>query len=249
MKEDRLERALREPGPRELGYVPTPLPAGLGARPRAHRGPTGALVLAFRATGLAAAVVAAVLLVAFVTNGGGGAGFLGLGASSSAPPPAAKTDAPASGVPASQTAGAAAPCRASDLAWSTDPWGGAAGSTGTSVLARGVASLDRCSISGSATVTLVDGFGRVVASVSAPASSVEVRAATVVEAGIHWSNWCSAEPAAPLEMHLQLPGDTQLVPLVPAQGSVLVPSCNGAGAPSSLGATAFQRSTRSMPEG
>ncbi len=254
---DRLEDLLRVSGPREEGYLPRRLPAALD---RAHRGLEGGgrtLLRIGRLAALSAAVVAGTAVAVMLVRGGGSPAGAGTGG----PSPSAAVSAPASTAASSQVATVAATpttppsaaatsaCRAADLAWSTDAWGGAAGSTGTTVLARGVTSLNRCTIDGSATLELRDANGNVVATATAPRTTVVVMSRVVIEMGIHWSNWCQSTPRSPLSMTLRLPGDSTDVPLTPATGGILVPPCNGPGQPSSLGATAFQASSRTMPGG
>ena len=235
MNRDQIQRSLRQPGPLEQGYQPVAIPADL-ADARRRRGPNGRLMAVGQLGMVAAAVVAgaaiAVVLTRLPAPGGNGAG---------------------AGVPTPSTAAShtqtAAACRAEDFAWSTDPWGGAAGSRGTTVLARGVTSLAGCEIRGSATLVLSDGNGHTLLSATSPASTVSVGAGTLLEIGISWSNWCAADPAAPLALSLTLPGDTNSVPLVASAGGIQVPPCNGQGQPSVLNATDFQPSSRTAPEG
>ena len=237
MNRDQIERALRGAGPREDGYLPSTLPVSIADGPR-QRG-WGAKPLAVAQLGLVAAAVAAgVMLAVLLTGGGPGApGNVGAGGSSSSP------STVASASPASIAA-----CHAEDFAWTTDAWDAGAGSRGTTVLARGVTGLTSCVIDGGATIVLRAGRSDLL-SVQAPASTIEVKADTMLEVGISWSNWCDAQPIGPLSMWLTLPGDTVEVPLVPASGEILVPPCMGAGQPSVLNATDFQPSDRTPPEG
>lgn len=253
--QDRLEDLLRVPGPREADYLPRRLPSALDRPHRGFEGRGWTLLRVGRLAALSAAVVAGTAVAVVLVGGGGSPAGSGTAATSasataSAPAPASSEVATVAATPTSSPASAAPPaCRAADLAWSTDAWGGAAGSTGTTVLARGLTSLDRCTIDGSATLELRDANGNVVATATAPRTTVVVTPGAVIEMGIHWSNWCQATPAAPLSMSLRLPGDGTDVALAPAAGGILVPPCNGPGQPSSLGATAFAASSRPMPGG
>lgn len=235
MNREQIERSLRQPGPLEQAYQPATLPARLTD---AHdpRGWRGSLVAVGQLGMVAATVVAggaiAVLLTRHPAPGGSGVGA------------GVPTPTQAASLPASSAA-----CRAEDFAWSTDPWGGAAGSRGTTVLARGVSSLVGCQIQGRSALALSDGNGHLLLTAQSPASAVAVHAGSLLEIGISWSNWCDADPASPLSLSLTLPGDSQPVPLVPSTGEIQVPPCLGQGQPSVLNATDFQFSSRAAPEG
>jgi hypothetical protein len=245
MNRDRIERALREPGPRERGYSPEALPAtaaDLRARVPRRR---GLLMSAGGLGGLAAAVAAGAVVAVVLTRGlGPGPGNTGTGSNPTPTPTLAATPAPtASPVPV-------AACHAGDFAWSSDPWGGAAGSRGTTILARGVTGLQGpCVIRGQATLTLRDANGALLLTAHAGATNVSVKAGDLFEMGVSWSNWCGNDPAQPISLTLVLPGDSLPVPLVPASGSIQVPPCNGPGQPPSLTGTGFQPSDRTPPEG
>lgn len=236
MNRDQIQRSLRQPGPIEQGYQPAAVPADL-ADARRRGGRNGRLMAVGQLGMVAAAVVAgaaiAVVLTRLPAPGGNGVG-------GGAPTPSAATSV----APATLRA-----CRSEDFAWSTDPWGGAAGSRGTTVLARGVTSLTGCEIHGSAALVLSDGNGHTLLSARSAASTVSVGAGTLLETGISWSNWCAADPIGPLALSLTLPGDTGSVPLVASAGPIQVPPCNGQGQPSVLNATDFQPSSRTAPEG
>jgi len=244
MNRDRIERALREPGPRERGYSPESLPATaseLQARMPRRR---GLLMSAGGLGGLAAAVAAGAVVAVVLTRGFGPApSNAGTGSNPTPTPTATATPAPtASPAPI-------AACHAGDFAWTSDPWGGAMGSRGTTILARGVTSLQPCFIRGEATLTLRDANGTLLLTAHAAATDVTVKPQNLFEMGVSWSNWCGNDPAQPLSLTLVLPGDSLPVPLIPASGSILVPPCNGPGQPSSLSGTGFQPSDRTPPEG
>jgi hypothetical protein len=248
MNRDRIERALREPGPRERGYSPEALPATaaeLRARvPRRNR----LLMSAGAFGGFAAAVAAGAVIAVVLTRGfspGPGTGGTVWSPSPTPVPTSTPTPVP---TPTASPAPIAA-CRAGDFAWSADPWGGAAGSRGTIILARAVASLGRCELQGDATLTLRDANGTLLITGKSAATKITVTAGQVFQVGVSWSNWCGAEPAQPISLQVTLPGDTMPVPLVPAADQGLTfKTCNGPGQPSVLSGTAFQPSDRA-PEG
>ena len=243
MKNDRIERALRSPGPREQGYQPSALPltAADARRGPAHR---SRLTLA-GAFQVGAWAVATGLVIAFLLSRGATPPV-----GNSVPVPGT-TPATASPTPTpSASPGPLAGCRAGDFAWSSDPWGGAAGSRGTNVLLRTVDSAPTCEIRGKAKVVIRDGNGRALISTSGGGNStLSVKAGALLEIGISWSNWCGADPARPLSASLRLPGDATEVPLAAPPGVDGTPPCNGPGQPSSLSVTDFHYSTRTPPSG
>ena len=244
MNRDRIERALREPGPRERGYSPEALPATaaeLRARDPRRR---GLLLSAGGLGGLAAAVAAGAVVAVVLARGFAPApGNTGTGSNPTPTPTLAPTPAPTAS-PATVAA-----CRAGDFAWSSDAWGGAMGSRGTTILARGVTSLQPCVIRGEAILTLRDANGTQLLTAHAAATDASVSAGKLFQMEVSWSNWCGNEPSQPISLTLVLPGDTLPVPVIPPSGSILVPPCNGAGQPSSLSGTGFQPSDRPPPEG
>lgn len=251
MTHDDLERQLRsQRGPREAGYAPTNLPATLDAGRAPAAGPSR-LVRIGAFAGVAAAAALAVALLGGVFSGGNPG--IGSGASDEPTPSAVPSLVEPS--PSPSVAPSMPECRAEDFAWSSDPWTGAAGSRGTTVLARGVTSLAGCQISGPAVLVLRDANDQTLLSAETPVSTVTVRAGTLLEMGVSWSNWCGDAPAAPISLALTLPGDISDVPLVvptdgpDASSGIPVPPCNGAGQPSVLNATDFQPSDRTPPEG
>jgi hypothetical protein len=238
MNRNLIERALRQPGPREQAYQPVSLPAHAADALRGHR-LRDSLLAAGQLGMFTAVIVAGAAITVMLTLGRSPApGTSGTGASSPTPS-AAVSRAPLTPVD----------CRAEDFAWSTDPWTGAAGSRGTTVLARGVTSLAGCDIRGRASLVLRDASGHDLLSAQSADSTMSVHAGTLLEIGISWSNWCGTDPTGPLSLSLTLPGDTQQVPLVASQGQILVPPCLGEAQPSALSATDFQLSNRTPPEG
>ena len=235
MNNDDLERQLRtQAGRREDGYRPSPLPATLNVQSRRN-----GLSRAGRVALVGATVVAgAALAIALTRMPQPAPSGIGSGGSAESSASAQPTSTPPQ----------LAVCSAEDFAWSTDPWTGAAGSRGTNVLLRGVASLGGCLIDGAVSVEIRDGGGDALISKTA-VSRQRVAAGNVFEIGIAWSNWCDADPAKPLSVALQLPSDGTEVPLIPSSGEVLVPPCNGAGQPTNLSVSDIQPSDRSFPDG
>jgi hypothetical protein len=227
MNRDQIERALRQAGPREHGYVHVSLPTTAGeARPR--RG----LVFAARVATFATVVAGGAAVALLLTRGVGG---LGPGTGAASAPPSGGTPS---------LSPILATCRAGDFAWTADPWGGFAGGRGTSVLAKVVSSVPACTISGRARLVLMDANGTELATVVAPATRTTLHADEAVEMGVTWSNWCGASPSLPVSLSVALP-DSPPVTLTP-DGSE-VPGCSG-GAATSLGATNFQPTNR-KPQG
>jgi hypothetical protein len=237
MNHDQIEPSLREPGPLERGYQPVALPAEVAdARPAG--GWKGSL-LAVGRLGMVVAAVAGGAALAIMLSRSPAPGGRGVGAGGTTHSPAA-----------SQAPTGAGACRAEDFAWTTDPWGGAAGSRGTTVLARGVTSLSECQIHGEAGLMLSDASGHTLLASRSASTAITVHGGTLLEIEISWSNWCGSDPAGPLSLSLTLPGDTVAVPVLAADGGLIpVPPCNGQGQPSVLNATDFQLSSRAVPEG
>jgi hypothetical protein len=240
MNDNDLERQLRaQAGPREEGYTPTSLPATPDQRVR-----RSGMTIASRTALVGATVVAGAALALVLTRlPQAGPSEVGSGSSGATP-----TAHPTATQPMPITS-----CTADDFAWSTDPWNGAAGSRGTSVLLRGVASLTGCRIDGAVTVQIRDANGDILVSNSAT-SRQRAAAGDVFEVGIAWSNWCDADPAKPLSAVLHLPGDGTEIPLLAAGegrqvGEIPVPPCNGETQPSNLSVTDIQPSTRKFPDG
>ena len=244
MKNDRIERALRTPGPREQGYEPSALPL-TAADARRGLADRSRLTLA-GAFQLGAWAVATGLVIAFLLSRGTAPNVGNPG-----PGPASATATPSQTATHSASPVPLAACRAGDFAWSSDLWGGAAGSRGTNVLLRAVTSAPACEIRGKARLVIRDANGRALITTNGGGSAVvSVKAGTLLEIGIAWSNWCGSDPARPLSASLTMPGDATEVPLAtpPGAGGTL-PPCNGPGQPSTLSVTDFQYSTRTPPSG
>jgi hypothetical protein len=248
MNRDRIERALREPGPRERGYSPEALPATaaeLRARVPRRR---GLLMSAGGLGGLAAAVAAGAVVAVVLTRGFSHApGNIGTGSNPTTTP--TLTSTPTVALTPTPSPATVAACRAGDFAWSADPWGGAAGSRGTIILARAVASLGTCDLNGEATITLRDGNGGVLVTAHTATTTTRVRAGQLFQIRVSWSNWCGAEPGQPIQLQLRLPGDSTAFSLIPSNDQGLTfKTCNGPGQPSVLNGTSFQPSDRA-PQG
>ena len=235
MSGERLERGLRERGPRELGASIPPLPSDVDearARLRAidrHRG-LRALAGGVLATGatLATAAAAVVLAMTLTTH----------------PTPSPGLLPGATGSPTGTTAqspGGSAACAPGDLSAVAEPWGAAAGSRGTLVTVTNTSDL-ACSVSGSPGARLASG-GTVLAETPAhPSTSKGLRLSSGASAvtSITWSNWCESDPAQPIGMTLVLPGGDLTVTPDPASPDVLVPPCMGSNDRNVLSTIDFQ---------
>ncbi|MEO8246392.1 MAG: hypothetical protein ABI622_04650 [Chloroflexota bacterium] len=229
MNHDDLERQLRsQAGPREQGYHPNPLPAEPRAPAQRRRVPT-----VLRGGLFAAAAAAAVLAVVVVS--GGLDGPLGVGGDVSSPSPSdVKTQAATPSV-SPGTAAEPAACQPEDVVFTAEPWGGAAGSRGTSVtlaLADGAAA---CHPANGALGRILDGTGAtLVESVGGPTDLplLTLQAGTTYQVGVAWSNWCDAHPAG-ITLELRLDGWSEWVaaqPHLPGTGGPdPVPPCMGDG--------------------
>jgi hypothetical protein len=187
-------------------------------------------------------MVAALAIAATVLTGPGQDGGLGSGDDRSA------SEAPSA---AGSSPATPAACRAADFAVASDPWGGAAGSRGTRVVFRVVASVASCAIEGSAAARITDAAGHVlVESAPDPGATRIVMAGDQLEIGVAWSNWCGPAPEPPLELEVMLAGDTTAIPLMPPDGTEIpAPPCMGAGQASNLSVTGFEPSERPPIEG
>ncbi|HEY8772388.1 MAG TPA: hypothetical protein VIM66_04375 [Candidatus Limnocylindria bacterium] len=225
MNDQDLERELRsQRSPREDGYTPARLPMNLddGTPSGARRSmvPRAALV--------AVAALAGALAVAVVT------GIL------SGPRPDVGSD----GSPSAQaTASVPGDCGPSDVAFSAEPWGGAAGSRGTVVTVKLAAAHDACTLGKGLAAQVADANGSVLVTTgaSAPGGSVALADGASFTIGISWSNWCAAAPAAPVTLALKMSGWESFVPVaVPTGETDPVPPCMGSGQPSVLSWTGLE---------
>jgi hypothetical protein len=237
MNHDDLERQLRShPGPRERGYHPTPLPAEPGA-PSPPRGVPTVL----RGGLYAAAAAAAVLAVVVVTGGLGGPP--GVGGDVSTPSPSHSTTQVATPSVAPATPAEPGACGPEDVALAAEPWGGAAGSRGTSVTLALAAGAAPCHPANVALGRMLNGTGAtLVESVPGPTDLplLTLQPGTTFQVGVAWSNWCEAAPGAPVTLELRLADWRDWVTVdVPAGGVDPVPPCMGDG-PTNLSVTEVQ---------
>jgi len=250
---DRLERSLREPGPRERGYRAQPLPISLTEARQTSRGARPLLRAA-----LIGAVAASAAIVTLAVTLGLPRGPVGTSAgnSSAASSSAESSLAPSSLAPSSTLASAsaqptnnpAAACLASNLAISADPWGGATGSRGTTVLFRTVDSASPCTLQGSPQAEVVDASGKVLANAAASnvGSPVQLGSGRVAELNVLWSNYCPETQQLAFTLVLHLGGVPIELKATDPDGP---PPCNGAGQPSTLSVPPFEASTRQFPPG
>ena len=227
MNDEDLERQLRsQRGPREDGYSPTRLPMTLEGETVGNAGPSrrwraGMFVGVAAAGALAVAVVAAI-----VTGPRPGIGNTGSGS------PSALASTPETGS-----------CAIGDVAFSAEPWGGAAGSRGTVVTLTLAAGRNACSLPKAVQrVQIADAQGKVLVNgASAPAAgSVLLKPNASFDIGVAWSNWCGGDVAQPVTLSVAFAGWTSPEPVaVPGDGAGAVPPCNGTG-PSALSVTELQ---------
>lgn len=248
MNDDRIRRALRRPGPREPRIEPAALPSNIHAaralaRDLRHRG-RGATVL--RAVGGLALAAAAVVVAAFVgvqlLGNAPAPGGPGIGDTSGSPVPASAspTSQPSSSPqPASPTPEAtpAAPatlarCSAASLSATSQTWGAAAGSRGTTVTITNTGSV-ACTLRGNPGASLTDANGGVLATAaeftSASDPTVTVTPGGSVVTSIVWGNWCAAAPAQPIAAGLVVGGVIVAVTPTAAGSQIPVPPCLGTG--------------------
>jgi hypothetical protein len=223
MNDQDLERELRsQRSPREDGYAPSRLPMtvddGRISGPRRSIVPRTALFAGAALAGaLAVAVVAGILSGPHSDVGSGS--------------PSAQASASAGGA-----------CGPADVALSAEAWGGAAGSRGTVVTVALAAGAAPCTLPLPARAEMVDANGTHLVKSTTPTTtgSVALGSGSSFQIGVAWSNWCAAQPAAPLTLFLgfadQVPGPVGDTGSVPASA---VPPCNGSGA-STLSLTDLQ---------
>lgn len=240
---ERIERELRNPGPREAADGGRGLPgdvrhARLLLSEIDGRRNSGRLVVRATAVGLVAAAAVAVAIV------------IGASPRSGIEPGASETPQPtAAATPTGSQA--ASVCAVSNLQAVAERWGAAAGSRGTTVHITLVSGPD-CVLQGHPGARIVAGDGSLLVASLDPANrptgqpwkNPGERAVTITRGGgttvvVLWSNWCGANPSAP-ELELRLaPDGPQLAVAMSAGESIPAPPCNGPGQPSSLGTNAF----------
>jgi hypothetical protein len=234
MNDNDLENELRsKAGRREEGYVPARLPMSLdeaaSASPRSALLPRAALFAGVAlAGGLAVAIVSGILSGPAPEVGGNGS-------------PSAQASTSLPGV-----------CAPADVALTAEAWGGAAGSRGTVVTVALAPGAVPCNLAMPARAEIVDANGLHLVKGATPTTtgsvllgaplSVDgsVTAGGSFQIGVAWSNWCQAQPAAPMTLFLgfgnQVPAPVGATGSVPASAA---PPCNGSGA-STLSLTDLQ---------
>jgi len=247
MTHERLEHLLRtEASPDESAWAARPLPQTVADARASVASPRRAgllLVVAAAAVAFAVAAGAWAATSAWLTVSPRGVGD---GTRATASPSASAT--PAS--PPASTAPAIGPCTAEDIAVASDPWSGAAGSRGTTVVLRIVDSTPACDLPDVVTARIADAAdATVVEGATDPVAIDRAESGTQLELGIAWSNWCEAEPAAPLSLQIQLVDEATWIPVIaPGGAGPIVPPCMGSGQPTNLSVTSLQPSDRSPIE-
>ena len=169
----------------------------------------------FVGVGLAGAL--AVAVIAGILSGPGSGPEIGSG-NSTEPSPSDVQSAPA--------------CGPADVTLTGEPWGGAAGSRGTTVtvtLASGRYDCTLAPVAG-AQVTGAGSGGVSAESVNSagPGPSVPLTADTEYTVGVAWSNWCGASISEPVTLALRFDGWQAAVPVAVASGGIdPVPPCSG----------------------
>lgn len=231
MNHEDLERQLQsQHGPREDGYAPTGLPATLAAGRESESG-TSRLVRTGLLVGVAVAGALTVAVVGSILSGRspgvGGGGTTSAAPSASASPVATPGDGR---------------CGNSDVTFSAEPWGGAAGSRGTTVTITLSPGQSACTLATLVMAQIDDADGTALVSGASvePGGSVSLQPGGTFAIGVAWSNWCGSDPAVPVTLSLKLEGWPFWMPVNPPAGGLNpVPPCLG-GAGSSLSVTGVQ---------
>ena len=226
MNDNELERRLRsESGPREQGYEARALPASPESKENRRRG--NVLRVAVIAPAVAAGIMAVAIGGALLSAPRGSNNGVGEGPTST-PTPLPRYD------------GERANCIDGDLVFAVEPWGGAAGSRGTTVTATLKDGRTPCPVSTFVTARIVDSDGEVVAAMEPYTLQVRprvlLRPEDSLSFGVSWSNWCDDAPNVPLALEFVV-GPSQETFSVPP---VLVPPCVGGGEASVLNVTELQ---------
>ena len=265
MTHERLERRLRaEATLDEAAWAARPLPPTV-ADARASLGPSRPMGGVLLAVATVATVVVAIGAWAFasslLTASPRGVGDSPVtpsppaSAVAASPSASAATASPSASAATASPAASAPPgidsCGADDFAVASDPWGGAAGSRGTTVVLRVVSSTAACDLPAVVTARIADAQGAtVVTGASDPVAVARVGPGTQLEVGIAWSNWCEPDPAAPLGLELRLDDGGPWMPIAAPEGAgPLVPPCMGSGQATNLSVTGFQPSERPPIDG
>lgn len=187
----------------------------------------------------ALAAVAIVLAVAFfrlVPQPGPGVG----GDPSPSPSPFSSPSSSVAPSPTSSPSAAIGACQAADIAGTILGWQGAAGSRIADIEISNTSTLS-CTVRGTPALQLIDGGGRVlIDSTSAGASgephvaptdpSFELAPGGRLQTEVQASNYCGAEPSAPIEIAFTLPSDGGQFVAKPGAGvasDTAVPPCLG----------------------
>jgi Domain of unknown function (DUF4232) len=256
MNGDRIEHSLRGRGPREHGADLAPLPASI-TEARAQLGIIGRhrrLPLVARAVATVGAAAAGVILAAlagtWLLGGfqpGGTGGSVSVSSPTATTPSLQVTPTPqATMAPTPQATAQPSPavtaCLASSLHASAQPWGGAAGSRGTTLTVTNSGTVT-CTLHGRPGASIADASGAVLVSTAEAATPSDpvMRLAPGQSAitSVVWSNWCGTTPSAPMQVTLVIGGQTLAVEADASAPAVLVPPCLGSAA-SSLSTIAFQ---------
>jgi hypothetical protein len=241
MTGDRIERALRERGPRELGAVIPPLPADVQetkAHLRAVDRRRSLRVLAGGTLGTLAVAAAAVAVAVAITSPPTVSPLdTGSGSSSATPSAASET-----AQPSNSTAPVVAACQPADVAAQASEWGAAAGSRGMMVTVTNTSSTD-CLVSGSPGARLANASGTLAQVTGAPGNSPALRVApgASVTTVVLWSNWCDPIPAGPIAVTVIIPSGEVAVTPDTVHPDVLVPPCMGPDGVNTLSTGDFQR--------
>jgi hypothetical protein len=249
MSDDRIERALRQRGPREPEAHLAPLPADLAEATlelRALERRRSPLRIVGVGAGMVLVSAAAVVVVLAVSSrlpqpsvGGRPSSTPGAVASSTT----GATPTP-SAIPAALVA-----CQPAAVRAQAEAWGGAAGSRGAMVTVTNVGTV-ACTLHGSPGAEIRDANGSVVVATKNPDGgtgawsnprdpTLILKSGESATTSVVWSNWCGANPQAPLAVRLILSTGALDVHPNAASPNVLVPPCNG-DQPSSLSTIAFQ---------
>lgn len=235
MSHDDLERRLRtESGRHDSGYRAVPLPASLDAAKGGQRPRRLALLLATVIAGAATAIIAIALLAA------PGRSPVGEEAVTPPVPNASATVAP------TPTPSDPVGCLGTDLATSTERWGGAAGSRGTTLRIALADGALPCALPAQLELRMAGADGALLVSgaSSGPAGgTLLLDSGTTYALGVAWSNWCGERPdGAHLELRTGALDDWTAIETPPG-GADPVPPCLGSGQPSSLNIAGLEPST------
>lgn len=229
---DDLERMLRaQAGPRERGYEPRQLPSQLMTPPAGPRLRRVAMFASAAAAGVLAVAIGAAVLT------GGGPGDAGIGGGSTAP--SASAAATPSSAPSIEAAGS---CTPADIDLTAEPWGGAAGTRGTTVTVALRDGRYACSLGHPIGAWLIDSAGRTLVETEPMAVDMiafRLDADHTYTVGVAWSEWCGDAVTGEITIHLRLLGPESDVQVVPDNSAEAVPPCLG-DAPTSLSITGLR---------